>query len=249
MSEHAAALPLPLGSDSSTSEREALLEAGRLTGLGELVRGFAHEINNPLFGMLGLVELLLREIEPGTKAHERLSLVAQSGLEIKRITQSLLGFASADRELTEVVSLQEVAERTVELVRCTSAGKSIELREQYPQEPLHVRGSPLRLGQVFLSLLVNAQQALPAGGSVTVELQGDGDWAVARVTDTGAGIDSDARASMFEPFATTKDGGTGLGLAASLEIARGHGGDLIALSSVSGGASFVLRLPIAGSAQ
>jgi signal transduction histidine kinase len=244
MSEQAAAFPLPLGADSSPSEREALLEAGRLSGLGELVRGFAHEINNPLFGMLGLVELLLREIEPGTKAHERLSLVAQSGLEIKRITQALLGFAAADPELTEVVSLQEIAGKTVELVRCTSAGKSIELREQYPTEPLRVRGKPVRLGQVFLSLLVNAQQALPAGGCIAVELERDGDWAVARVTDTGPGIDSHARSSLFEPFATTKDGGTGLGLAASLEIARSHGGDLIAVTSVAAGASFCLRLPI-----
>jgi signal transduction histidine kinase len=245
MSEHAAALPLP---ESSTSEREALLDAGRLTGLGELVRGAAHEINNPLFGMLGLIELLLREIEPGTKAHERLSLVQQSGLEIKRITHSLLGFARADSAVTEVVSLEEIAATAVELVRCTGAGKSVELREQYPNEPLQVRGSSARLSQVFLSLLVNAQQALPTGGSVTVQLERDGDWAVARVTDTGAGIDLDARPGHFEPFATTKDGGTGLGLAASLEIARRHGGDLIALTSVSG-ASFVLRLPIVGSAE
>jgi signal transduction histidine kinase len=241
MSEHAAALPL---SESSTSEREALLEAGRLTGLGELVRGFAHEINNPLFGMLGLAELLLREIEPGTKAHERLSLIQQSGLEIKRITHSLLGFARAESEVTEVVSLQDVAEKTVELVRCTSAGNSVELRENYPDEPLRVHGSSARLSQVFLSLLVNAQQSMPAGGTVTVQLERDGDWAVARVTDTGAGIDPEARAGLFEPFATTKDGGTGLGLAASLQIARAHGGDLIALTSVSAGASFVLRLPI-----
>jgi signal transduction histidine kinase len=245
MSEHAAALPLP---ESSTSEREALLDAGRLTGLGELVRGAAHEINNPLFGMLGLIELLLREIEPGTKAHERLSLVQQSGLEIKRITHSLLGFARADSAVTEVVSLEEIAATAVELVRCTGAGKSVELREQYPNEPLQVRGSSARLSQVFLSLLVNAQQALPTGGSVTVQLERDGDWAVARVTDTGAGIDLDARPGLFEPFATTKDGGTGLGLAASLEIARRHGGDLIALTSASG-ASFVLRLPIVGSAE
>ena len=164
MSEHAAALPLP---ESGTSERETLLEAGRLTGLGELVRGFAHEINNPLFGMLGLVELLLREIEPGTKTHERLSLVQQSGLEIKRITHSLLGFARAESEVIEVLSLQEVVEKTVELVRCTSAGKSVELQEQYPNQPLHVRGSSARLGQVFLSLLVNAQQSMPSGGTVT----------------------------------------------------------------------------------
>ena len=242
MSEQAAAFPLP---ESSTSEREALLEAGRLTGLGELVRGFAHEINNPLFGMLGLVELLLREIEPGTKAHERLSLVQQSGLEIKRITHSLLGVARVESEITESVSLQEVVESTVELVRCTSAGKSVELREQYPNQRLYVFGSSARLGQVFLSLLVNAQQSMPGGGTVTVELERDGDWAVARVTDTGPGIDPEARPTLFEPFSTTKHGGTGLGLAASLEIARAHGGDLIALTSVSAGASFVLRLPIA----
>ena len=212
------------------------------------MRGVAHEINNPLFGMLGLVELLLREIEPGTKAHERLSLVQQSGLEIKRITHSLLGFATTESQMTELVSLQDVAEKTVELVRCASAGKNVELREEYPNEPLHVRGSSARISQVLLSLLVNAQQALPAGGSVTLQLERDGDWAVARVTDTGAGIDPGTRPSLFEPFATTKDGGTGLGLAASLEIARRHGGDLIALTSASG-ASFVLRLPIAESAE
>jgi signal transduction histidine kinase len=249
MSEHAAALPLPSGPEWGTPEQDALLEAGRLAGLGELVRGFAHEINNPLFGMLGLVELLLLEAEPGTKAHERLSLVHASGLEIKRITHSLLGFARGEGDTEEAVPLQDVARRATELVRCTSAGKSIELRESYPDAPLSVRGNAARLGQVFLSLIVNAHQALPSGGTVTVQLERDGDWAVARVTDTGDGIDAEAQPTMFEPFATTKHGGTGLGLAASLAIARAHGGDLIALSSVSAGASFVLRLPVAERAE
>jgi signal transduction histidine kinase len=245
MSEHAAALPLPSDADSTTAEREALLEAARLSSLGELVRGFAHEINNPLFGMLGLVELLLGEIEAGTKPHERLLLAQQSGFEIKRITHTLLGFARADPDAQETVSLQVIAEQIVELVRCTSAGKSIEIRERYCTDPLPVHGSPARLGQAFLSLFVNAQQALPAGGVVTVQLERDGDWAVATVTDSGDGVDPDARVRMFQPFSTTKPGGSGLGLAASLEIARMHGGDLIALSSVAAGASFVLRLPIA----
>ena len=226
-------------------DREALLEAGRLASLGELVRGVAHEINNPLFGMLGLVELLLAEIEPGTKAHERLTLVQQSGLEIKRITHTLLGFARPDSDVSEVVALQDVAANAVELIHCTSAGKTIEVKEAYPDDQLLVTGSPARLSQVFLSLLVNAQQAMPTGGTLTVQLERDGDWAVARVTDTGPGIDPEARSQMFEPFSTTKERGTGLGLAASLEIARVHGGDLIALDSVAAGASFVLRLPIA----
>jgi len=245
MSDHAAALPLPSGAESSTADREALLEAGRLSSLGELVRGFAHEINNPLFGMLGLVELLLGESEAGTKSHERLLLARQSGLEIKRITHTLVEFARAESEAEKLVALQEVAQGVVELVRCTSAGKSVELRERYCREPLQVFGSPARLSQVFLSLLVNARQALPAGGTVTLQLEQDGDWAVAQCTDSGPGIEPEARAHLFEPFSTTKPGGTGLGLAASLEIARAHGGDLIALSSVAAGATFVLRLPIA----
>jgi signal transduction histidine kinase len=230
-------------------DSEALLEAGRLTSLGELVRGVAHEINNPLFGMLGLVELLMAEIEPGTKAHERLALIQQSGLEIKRITHTLLGFARPDPELSELVVLQDVAANAVELIRCTSAGKTTEVKEIYSDDQLLVTGSAARLSQTFLSLLVNAQQAMPNGGTLTVELERDGHWAVARVTDTGPGIDPEARSQLFEPFSTTKQGGTGLGLAASLEIARIHGGDLIALDAVAAGASFVLRLPIAEASE
>ncbi len=249
MSENAAAYPMPRSGPPTTPPPDALLEAGRLAALGELVRGFVHEINNPLFGILGLVELLLAEIEPGTKEHERLTLVQQSGLEIKRITQTLLGFARAEPEEAGAVALQEIAQTAVELVRCTSARKTIELRERYPSEPLLVDGSAPRLSQVILSLLLNAQQALPAGGTVTVQLERDGDWALARVTDTGGGIDPGTRNDMFEPFSTTKANGSGLGLAASLEIARAHGGDLIALSSVGAGASLVLRLPVAEAAE
>ena len=152
MSEHAAALPVRPNGDPSSTHADALVEAGRLSALGELLRGFAHEINNPLFGMLGLVELLLTEIEPGTKAHERLTLVQQSGHEIKRITHTLLDFARAEPQAVGVVALQEVAEGAVELLRCTSAGKTIEFRERYPNEPLRVAGQPARLSQIFLSV-------------------------------------------------------------------------------------------------
>ena len=243
--QHAAAASPFFGADSATPEREALLEAGRLSAFGELVRGLAHEINNPLFGMLGLVEVLLADLEPGSPDHDRLLLVRQSGLEIKQITHALLRFARAEPDDIGTTSLHRISEEAVELVRCTNADRSFELREEYCREPLHVHGSPARLGQVFLSLLVNAQQALPAAGSATVRLERDGDWAVASVTDTGAGIDPNIRKHLFEPFTTTK-GGTGLGLAASLEIARAHGGDLSVVSSVGAGATLVLKLPLVG---
>ena len=189
--------------------------------------------------------LLLADLEPGSPEHDRLLLVRQSGLEIKQITHALLRFARAEPDDIGTASLHRICEEAVELVRCTNADKSFELREEYCREPLHVHGSHARLGQVFLSLLVNAQQALPAGGTATVRLERDGDWAVASVTDTGAGIDPSIRKQLFEPFTTTK-AGTGLGLAAGLEIARAHGGDLSVVSSVGTGATFVLKLPLAG---
>ena len=244
----AAAASPSFGADPATPEREALLEAGRLASLGELVRGLAHEVNNPLFGMLGLVEILLTDLEPGSPEHDRLLLVRQSGLEIKQITHALLRFARAEPDDVGTVSLHRISEEAVELVRLTTADKNFDLGEDYCREPLHVHGSPARLGQVLLSLLVNAQQALPTGGRASVRLERDGDWAVASVTDTGAGIDPSIRKHLFEPFATTK-AGSGLGLATSLEIARAHGGDLSVVSSVGTGATFVLRLPLVGDAE
>jgi two-component system NtrC family sensor kinase len=247
MQPAAAASPF-FGADPATPETEAFLEAGRLSTLGELVRGVAHEINNPLFGMLGLVDLLLADLEPGSAEHDRLLLVKQSGLEIKQLSHALLRFVRAEPDDIRIVSLHRIVEETVELIRCTNADRNVEVREDYCQEPLEVRGSRARLGQVCLSLLVNAQQALPAGGVVTVRLERDGIWAVANVTDTGDGVDPSIRMHLFEPFTTTK-AGTGLGLAASREIARAHGGDLTAVSAVGTGATFVLKLPLAGGAQ
>jgi len=226
----AAAASPSFGADPASPDTEALLEAGRLSTLGELVRGLAHEINNPLFGMLGLVDLLLADLEPGSPDHKRLLLVKQSGLEIKQLSHALLRFARAEPDGIRIVSLHRVVDDAVELVRYTTPEKNVELREDYCQEPLEVRGSHARLGQV------------------TVRLERDGDWAVATVADSGAGIDPGIRKRMFEAFTTTKSG-TGLGLAASSEIARAYGGNLTAVSSVGTGATLVLKLPLAGSAQ
>jgi signal transduction histidine kinase len=225
MQQAAAASPF-FGADSATLDHEALLEAGRLSTLGELVRGLVHEVNNPLFGMLGLVELLLADLEPGSPEHDRLLLVRQSGLEIKQITHALLRFARAETGDVTTVSLHRIVDEAVELVRCTNADKGFELREAYCREPLYVHGSSARLGQVVLTLLVTAKRAAPEGGAATVRLERDGDWALVTVTGHGH---ADA----------------GLPFAASLEIVRAQGGDLSTVSTVGSGTTFVLKLPLA----
>jgi PAS domain S-box-containing protein len=225
---------------------QQLAQSGKLATIGELAAGVAHEINNPLFAILGLVEFLLKEAEPGTKAHGRLVLVHQTGLEIKEIVRALLDFAREPSEERAVVSVRDAAHETVELFRRTSSAKAMELTESYSEEPTPVVGSPNQLKQIFLNLITNATQALGGDGMVEVAVRREDDWVVATVSDNGRGIPDDALSRIFEPFFTTKrgSGGSGLGLSVSHGIAEAHGGSLTAENRPEGGARFTLRLPV-----
>ena len=244
-------LELLLGVITDLSEKrrldQQLVQSGKLAAIGELAAGVAHEINNPLFAILGLTEFLLKEAEPGGKAHQRLELIQQTGLEIKEIVRALLDFARENAEERHVVPLDDVLRSTVDLVRRTNAHKGVELIDTYSDDVTPVNASPNQLKQIFLNLIANARQAMPNGGTVRVDMHRDGDWAVATVTDDGPGVPPEVVARIFEPFFTTKrqTGGTGLGLSVSLGIAESHGGSLTVSSGPEGGAMFALRLPIA----
>ena len=138
-----------------------------------------------------------------------------------------------------------MSQSTVDLVRRTNAHKGIELVDRYDGSRALVTASPNQLKQIFLNLIGNARQAMPNGGTVTVDVREDGDWVTASVTDDGPGIEPKLLDRVFEPFFTTKrpSGGTGLGLSVSLGIAESHGGTLTACSEPARGASFTLRLP------
>jgi PAS domain S-box-containing protein len=243
----AAAASVSLVTDLSERRRfeQQLVQSGKLAAIGELAAGVAHEINNPLFAILGLVEFLLKEVEPGTKAHNRLELIQQTGLEIKDVVRALLDFARERADELEVVDVATVVAQTVELLRRTNLHKEIELVERYPEAPLHVFASPGQVKQVVLNLVTNAQQAMAETGSITLEVFSENETAVVRVTDTGPGIAPDVIDRIFDPFFTTKReiGGTGLGLALSQSIVDAHGGTLAAASPTGGGAVFTLRLP------
>ena len=223
----------------------ALVESGRMAALGELAAGAAHEINNPLFAILTLVEFLLRDAEPGTKTFERLELVQGSAKDIQAVVERLHHFAR-ERGQEQPVALDDVARGAVELVRRASATRSIDVVEHYPPEPALVAGDSAQLKSLFVHLLVNAVQAMPDGGVITVEVERAGREIVARVLDEGPGISSAAAERVFELFFTTRNGGgTGLGLAAARAIAELHGGTLVAAPGGERGAVFVLRLPAA----
>lgn len=239
MTEHSAVAP------AGEAERvDAILEAGRLAALGELTAGAAHEINNPLFAILTLVDFLLREVEPGTKAYERLRLVEGSARDIEAVVGRVHRFARARAGDGSPFPLEEVAAGAVDLVRHASAVRDVELVESYPSAPALVAGDPRRLAQVFVNLLLNALQAMPEGGTVTVTVEREAEEVVAVVADDGPGILAGHAERLFELWETTRrDSGSGLGLAVSRRVAELHGGTLALDPTVPRGARLVLRLP------
>jgi len=222
-----------------------LVACGQAVTLGQLAAGAAHEINNPLFAILGLLEFLLADAEPGTRTHERLTLIQASGLEIKAVAGAVLGFARDHADAAKRLPLEEAVAASVALFRAASAARDVEVVERRGTGLVLVEASPNRLEQLFLSLLANAQQALPRGGTVVVEVAGEEGWATATVTDTGPGFPADVLPRVFDPcFTTHADrGSAGVGLTLARAIARLYGGDLTAENAPTGGARLRLRLP------
>jgi two-component system NtrC family sensor kinase len=242
------ALILGVVQDISSERRvqQQLVQSGKLAAIGELAAGVAHEINNPLFAILGLTEFLLKEADPESKARSRLELIQQTGLEIKEIVRALLDFARENAEERHVVLMEEVVQSTVDLVRRTNSHKGVEIQDSYDESCGHINASPNQLKQIFLNLIANARQAMPNGGTVAIDVRRDGDFVLTTVRDDGPGIEADLIERIFEPFFTTKrsSGGTGLGLSVSLGIAESHGGTLTVSSELGHGTEFALRLPL-----
>lgn len=224
---------------------DALVATGKLTSLGSLASSVVHELNNPLFAVLSLVEFLLRDAEPGTKAHSRLQLIQTTGLEMKDLARSLLDFAREEPNSLQPVALDETIESVSHFFRMTAAAKSIEIVERIDGEPMHVLGRRNELRQLLLNLFLNVKQVLPNGGEVTVELRREGADAVLRVVDTGPGVPPELGERAFDAFVTTRadKGALGLGLTVARLVARRHGGELELEPSLEG-ASFVARLPL-----
>jgi two-component system NtrC family sensor kinase len=225
---------------------QQIVQSGKLAAIGELAAGVAHEINNPLLAILGLTEFLLLETDEGSKQHERLELIQQTGLEIKEIVRALLDFAREHPDALRVVPLESLVQMTIALIRRTNAHKGIEFTERYSADGARVRASGDQLEQVVLNLVANARQAMPNGGTISIEVLGDGDHVSLVVADQGPGISRELQDRIFEPFFTTRRGagGTGLGLSVSLGIAESHGGTLTVESEPDKGARFTLRLPV-----
>jgi len=219
----------------------------RLASLGQLAAGVAHEINTPLANVMLVAESLRRRAaDPWTRGRAE-TITAQVEV-AARIVRGLLDFARRSEPHTARLDLGEVARESVHFLRGKQSA-NVEIEERYPMEPLPILGDRSQLMQVFTNLLLNAYDALEgrADGRIVVEVRRTGHDAEVEVCDSGPGIPLEALPHVFEPFFTTKPEGrgTGLGLAICHGIIQAHGGTIIARNLREGGASLLVRLPLA----
>jgi signal transduction histidine kinase len=222
-----------------------LFHAERLTSLGRLAAGLAHEINNPLEGMANYLRLTRDALERGDveAARRRLDGVRQGLDRCALVVRQSLAHADPARAPKGPLDLNTVLAETTEFVRSRPEFATVRFDVHLSEAPLPVEGSAGMLGQVALNLMVNACEAQPAGGEVAVTSRREAGRAVAEVADRGPGIAEAERARIFEPFFSTKNS-TGLGLSICHSIVSQHGGVLEVVPREGGGSVFRISLPL-----
>jgi two-component system NtrC family sensor kinase len=223
-----------------------LVEAEKLASVGRLAAGVAHEINNPLTGILTYAEAMRDELE-AAEARQRQDLESIIGetLRCREIVHRLLDFARQRPMARRAASLGDLVERVVQLVERQAPFAKVVIARRLDPGLGDVALDTNLMHQVIVNLLVNAAQAMPDGGVITVETAASTDRARAllRVSDTGPGIAPEVRSRLFEPFFTTKSQGTGLGLAVAWGIVQRHHGTLSFASEPGKGTTFTVELP------
>jgi two-component system NtrC family sensor kinase len=227
--------------------RDQVVHGERLSAIGELIAGVAHEINNPLQTIIGCTELMLDEPEGANR--QDLELVRKEAMRAGQIVRNLLAFARRGSPDRAIVDLNDLVRATAALREYHLRQINIELDVRCAATSLPVLANREEIRQVILNLLLNAEHAIVSTGAergaISMTTFHAGGQQIVEVTDNGPGISPDLRGRIFEPFFTTREvgEGTGLGLSISLGIASAHGGSLT-LADSSSGARFRLSLPL-----
>jgi PAS domain S-box-containing protein len=225
-----------------------LLQSEKMAAVGMLAGGVAHEINNPLAGILAFAQLIKKELDKGNPISDDISEIENAALRCKDIVQSLLEFSRQSHESeTSEVSVNSMIEKILPLIRLRLRSQQIELKTELDDRGPCVVGSATRLQQVILNLLTNAAQAIGKNGTIRVSTKLDKNthMAIIQLEDSGCGILAEDVGRIFDPFFTTKEAGdgTGLGLSISYSIISEHGGHIDVHSEVDKGSIFTISLP------
>ncbi|MBN1179128.1 MAG: response regulator [Anaerolineae bacterium] len=225
--------------------QDSLRHAEKLSALGRLSASIAHEINNPLTAILGHIYLIKQDLVPTSPSRGDLDVVEREVNTISKLVQQLRDFSKPPVRERDRVSINAVVEEVLALVDKQLHKHKVDVRNELDPALPPVLASPDQMREVFLNLILNAQDAMPEGGTLTLRTRVEDGQVIASVGDTGTGIPPDHIDYIFEPFFTTKGKkGTGLGLAICHSIAHDHGGEMCVESQVGAGTVFKMKLPL-----
>jgi len=216
----------------------------KLAAVGRLAAGVAHEINNPLTGVLTFAHLLRNKKDMDEQDREDLDLIVRETTRAAHIVRALLDFARERPPEKKLLDVNAVLRQTLQLLGNRDAFQHVTTVEDFEDNLAPVFGDEHQLEQVFLNLCLNACEAMPNGGTLALSTRTEGEMVCVEVTDTGCGIKKEHLDQIFEPFFTTKPvgKGTGLGLSVSYGIIQEHGGRIEVSSDVGRGTTFGVYL-------
>ena len=226
--------------------QQALLQSEKLAAMGRLTSQIAHELNNPIYGIMNTLELLKTEIPPGSKRRRILELSLSETQRLAEMLRNMLSFSKPEEEKRKPIKINELVEGILLMMERQMRESNIKVETYFDEGIPEVMASTNQMRQVMLNLIKNAKEAMPKGGTLTVRTTREDNKVLIHIQDTGAGIPEEIRDKIFEAFFTTKQKvkGVGLGLSVCYGIIKDHGGEIKVESEVDKGTSFKIHLPI-----
>jgi PAS domain S-box-containing protein len=226
--------------------QEQLLQSEKLAAMGRLTSQVAHELNNPLYGIMNTLELLKTEISPQNKRRKILEMALSETVRLSEMLRKMLSFSRPDEEQRQPSDVSMILDEILLLHEKQLREHSIRISASSEEGLGEVYASKNQLRQVFLNMISNARDAMPDGGTLTVETTAVEDTIQVKISDTGTGIRQENLDKIFDAFFTTKDSikGVGLGLSVCYGFIKDHGGDIKVASRIDSGTTFTIILPV-----
>jgi len=226
--------------------QDKLLQSEKLAAMGRLTSQIAHELNNPLYGIMNTLELLKTEVSPQSKRRRILDMALSETERLTELLRKMLSFSKPDEEEKQPTDINTILDEILLLVGKQLQENSIRISSHLADNLGKVHASRNQLRQVFLNMISNAKDAMPEGGTLTVKTMGKGSNISIDMIDTGTGISEENIPKVFDTFFTTKDSvkDVGLGLSVCYGFIKEHGGDIRVASKRDSGTTFTISLPI-----
>ncbi len=227
--------------------QQALLQSEKLAAMGKLTSQIAHELNNPIYGIMNTLELLKTEIPPESKRRRILELSLSETQRLAEMLRNMLSFSKPEEEKKRPIKINELVEGILLVMEKQMRESNIKVETYFDETLPEVMASTNQMRQVMLNILKNAKEAMPKGGTLTVRTSRQAHKMIVAIQDTGVGIPEELRDKIFEAFFTTKQKvkGVGLGLSVCYGIIKDHGGEIKVESEMDKGTTFIILLPIA----